>query len=335
MAKLFRSREGALTDDDVKTQPVQVFPALPNDACVISSDPATLENPITKAQQGNLLIPSYYYHLNKTYDSEYNMHLVCRGITANYKLIFTNSSNVADKTLTGSFPKAFTDVRTDIAPTKATNKVQWTPLTFGNYNVKLELTSTDQLCIGKENDFFRGTRTDVVYVNPQSSQVPYYCNYDNDGYFSLTPTDYCQTENCIPPAGCQLAQGNDCDDDKILVNPGVLEICNNNIDDNCNYLTDCQEQSCIEGNWWVGQYPTNPCSCPYYAAEQCDGLDNDCNGLIDDVPPQACTFNVQPPQAGVCLTFKAYCNNVTKQMICDTHLWEPPLIPSLNEEGKI
>ncbi|MBI3165295.1 MAG: hypothetical protein HYZ24_11480, partial [Chloroflexi bacterium] len=112
--------------DDVKQQDIEVFPELPDDACVIKADQTKLRTAISRGQQGLLDIPAYYYHMKKEYDANYVMHLVYKGVTANYKLTFTNKTNKVDKILTGSFPKSFTDVRTDVAPAKPTNTVAWT-----------------------------------------------------------------------------------------------------------------------------------------------------------------------------------------------------------------
>ncbi|MBI3162852.1 MAG: hypothetical protein HYZ23_10090, partial [Chloroflexi bacterium] len=160
--------------DDFKQQDIEVFPKLPDDACVIKAYPTTLRTAISRGQQGLLDIPAYYYHMKKEYNASYAMHLHYKGITANYKMTFTNKTNKVDKILTGSFPKSFTGERVDIAPAKPTNTVAWTPLSSGNYNVRLEMTSTDALCSGKVNDFSQGTRTDTVNVLAK--------DVDGDGY---------------------------------------------------------------------------------------------------------------------------------------------------------
>ena len=89
----------------------------------------------------------------------------------------------------------------------------------GNYQVKAYCRS----------DF---SISDVVtaYVLPV---VTFYADADNDGFGNpaLTILD------CTPPTG-YVANSDDCDDTDANINPAATEICGNNIDDNCNGLTD-------------------------------------------------------------------------------------------------
>jgi len=64
---------------------------------------------------------------------------------------------------------------------------------------------------------------------PSPPPTPPVCiDNDKDGY-NLSQPD------------CGVA---DCDDANLSVHPGAIEICQNNIDDNCDGLTDCQDFSC-------------------------------------------------------------------------------------------
>ena len=58
----------------------------------------------------------------------------------------------------------------------------------------------------------------------------YYRDADGDGYGSSVTTSVCAS---IPPTGYTTRTG-DCNDNNPAINPGAVEVCGNNIDDNCN-----------------------------------------------------------------------------------------------------
>ncbi len=84
-------------------------------------------------------------------------------------------------------------------------------------------------------------------VRDGGTPVTYYCDNDNDGYISSSPSGTCTGTGCVP-AGCQTVAGNDCNDNDKPVNPGAAE----------------------------GPYGSSTCS---------DGKDNNCNGKIDTADP--------------------------------------------------
>lgn len=125
---------------------------------------------------------------------------------------------------------------------------------------------------------------------------------------------------------------NDCNDNDRTINPSVLETCNN-IDDNCDTVIDedlsqacwsgsslsvfndasiCKKghKECTAGVWSSCQDQVFPAS-----HELCDGLDNNCNGQIDETVPDicgpvravgACRFGDQ-----ICVDNDAVCINAT------------------------
>jgi len=158
-----------------------------------------------------------------------------------------------------------------------------------------------ELCDGKDNDC-DGT-CDVEF------------DLDGDGYTDCLDgtgsaagvNGFCGT---VPTSA-----DNDCDDSRADMNPGLAEVCND-IDDNCNGLVDeglsvaCYEgpagtenvgqcragmSHCIRGvqTGCTGQIQPIP--------EACNGLDDDCNGLVDEaMPDMTCGL-------GACRVSVPYC----------------------------
>ena len=117
--------------------------------------------------------------------------------------------------------------------------------------------------------------------------------------------------SCTQPAGF-VSDGTDCNDANSNVNPNAQEICNG-IDDDCDGLVDAMDPSVIGGSTWYADndgdgfgnpfIPTNSCSQPSGfvandqdcddsfssifpgAPELCNGVDDDCDGLIDSADP--------------------------------------------------
>jgi hypothetical protein len=150
-----------------------------------------------------------------------------------------------------------------------------------------------ELCDAKDNDCDTLVDEDVT--------TRYYRDLDGDGYGS--PFDI--QDACDSPMGF-VAVGTDCDDTDSTVNPGGIEICNE-IDDDCDGLVDedvgtttwysdedgdgygaaeITGSVCSElplGHVLLGGDcdDSDPLSFPE-AEESCDGVDNDCDGEIDE-----------------------------------------------------
>jgi len=105
------------------------------------------------------------------------------------------------------------------------------------------------------------------------------CDDDNDGY--------CDSGMAVGPSGTPTCPhtpsggvGNDCNDNNLGIHPGAAETCGDGVDSNCDGSDPvCSPPVCT---------PTNG------GVETCDGIDNDCNGWVDDggVCATACSENL-------------------------------------------
>jgi hypothetical protein len=138
------------------------------------------------------------------------------------------------------------------------------------------------------------------------AQTPWYRDVDGDGFGSDRPGDVLQA--CGQPRGFAPRAG-DCNVTQSAVNPSAVEACNN-VDDNCNGVTDepplsdsetpgvngmphpCVQDAgvCSQGGLECrrnGVTNLNELICVPRAVptqEICDNRDNDCNGAVDDPP---------------------------------------------------
>ncbi|MFH1530226.1 MAG: putative metal-binding motif-containing protein [Pseudomonadota bacterium] len=139
----------------------------------------------------------------------------------------------------------------------------------------------EELCNGEDDDC-------DGQVDEGLEQL-FYLDGDGDGFGVEGAT----TAGCSPPAGYAEVAG-DCDDNDPGSYPGAVEICDGN-DNDCDGPADeelgeatCGQGPCLhsEPSCVNGQ----PKGCdPYLGAvsEACDGVDNDCNGAVDDGNPGA------------------------------------------------
>ena len=113
---------------------------------------------------------------------------------------------------------------------------------------------------------------------------------DCDGLTDCDDPDCGQSNQCLDSDNDGYPRINDCNDFMPGINPGAQEICNNR-DDNCNTLIDDglqQEcgvnnlgictlgvEQCVAGDW-IG------CTAILPTTETCDGLDNNCDGNVDE-----------------------------------------------------
>ena len=173
-----------------------------------------------------------------------------------------------------------------------------------NDNNNLIHPGAPEICNGVDDD------CDGAVDEGDVCLVTYYCDDDADGYFDVNPDGTCNTFNCTP-AGCSETQGNDCNDSNSLVNPGKPEICGNGIDEDCDgsdvLCGECDDSDgdgygvCPNCNATHNcTYDGNDCndtisSMHPTASEICDGMDDNCNGNIDE--------------GGICPAITYYCDD--------------------------
>ncbi len=134
----------------------------------------------------------------------------------------------------------------------------------------------------------------------------YYVDADGDGFGDAAAASL---DTCLSAAPTGYVNNNvDCDDNNAQLNPDAVETCDG-IDNDCNGLVDdltmysyyldqdgdgfgdanLELDTCLSVA--PGGYVENNQDCDDNnaqlnpgAAEMCDGIDNDCNGLVDDLP---------------------------------------------------
>ncbi|MBN2368487.1 carboxypeptidase regulatory-like domain-containing protein [Candidatus Woesearchaeota archaeon] len=131
-----------------------------------------------------------------------------------------------------------------------------------NYEMTRALSQgSSEICDNTDNDF--------------DSTIDEGCDKDKDGYSDITIACSGQFRDGNNVLRSCTQYWNDCDDNNPSVNPGVAtEVCNNNIDDNCNGLIDCAETWCQVNNWWETLLAGNPCTA-------LQGLDVDGDGYAN------------------------------------------------------
>jgi PKD-like domain/Putative metal-binding motif/Secretion system C-terminal sorting domain/SprB repeat len=150
-----------------------------------------------------------------------------------------------------------------------------------------------EVCNGIDDDCDGIADDGLVFLN-------YYVDGDNDGFGAGAATS-----SCVAIPGSVLVAG-DCDDNNAAVNPAALEVCNG-IDDDCNGLSDdgltfvtyyADADADTYGNPAVSQSTCNGAPMGYVtdatdcddnnaavnpaATEVCNGIDDDCDGLVDE-----------------------------------------------------
>ena len=165
---------------------------------------------------------------------------------------------------------------------------------FGNPEVSI------QSCTGQVGFSLNNTDCDDTNaaINPSSPEVCddidnncnglinegitqlYYADLDGDGYGDPDNS----VEDCTIPAGYTL-NNTDCDDNDFQINESAIEVPNNGIDENCDGEDEMIGTNDDEdGDGYISDVDCNdndPNINPG-ATEICDGVDNNCDGLIDE-----------------------------------------------------
>jgi len=139
-------------------------------------------------------------------------------------------------------------------------------------------------------------------VNPNAAEV---CDdgidNDCDGLVDGDDPD-CEGPPPVDADGDGYAADVDCDDSNPAVNPGAAEVCDDGIDNDCDGLVDGDDPDCegpppvdVDRDGYAASVDcddNNPAVNPG-AAEVCDdGIDNDCDGLVDENDPDC---GIPPP----------------------------------------
>ena len=157
-----------------------------------------------------------------------------------------------------------------------------------------------EICDGQDNNCDGQVDEDTAV-----DAITWYLDADGDGYGSTS-----STEACDPPASGDYVQNDtDCDDADSNIHPMALEICDDQ-DNDCDGLEDDLDPSVVNQPFWYadgdgdgfgdvltlvqscdgpGGYTSDNTDCNDgdgavhpNAQEECDGIDNNCDTLIDD-----------------------------------------------------
>jgi hypothetical protein len=154
-----------------------------------------------------------------------------------------------------------------------------------------------ELCDGTDNDC-----DGAVDEDDAADAATWYADVDGDGYGDASTS----TAACDQPSG-YLADDTDCDDGDAAVHPGATELCDG-IDNDCDAATD-EDDAADVSIWYAdvdadgyGDAASTDIDCEQptgfvadssdcddgassvhpAATELCDGIDNDCDGTVDE-----------------------------------------------------
>lgn len=167
---------------------------------------------------------------------------------------------------------------------------------------------TSEICNGIDDDCNGVVDNGVL--------ITYYRDADGDGYGNALIT----TQACSAPSG-YVANNTDCNDANNQINPGKTELCNG-VDDNCSGTTDetwpalgtsCSVGvgACTRTGTWVCNGAQTGIICSATpgspSAEICNGIDDDCNGIVDGITRSCYTGAGGTAGVGTCRTGTQTC----------------------------
>lgn len=166
-------------------------------------------------------------------------------------------------------------------------------------------------CSTAPQEICNGLDDDCDGFIDEGVSVIYYADADGDGYGDSNISN--SISSCTPPNG-YVTNSDDCDDSNASINPDAQEICNG-IDDDCDGLIDDDDPDVditSQSTWYADadgdgfgdanatqlacnpptNYVDNADDCDDNDAgihpdanEVCNGIDDDCDGLIDETDP--------------------------------------------------
>ena len=144
------------------------------------------------------------------------------------------------------------------------------PLTEGSFNLDVNFngSSSFEICDGIDNDC-------DGEVDEGLSET-YYLDNDGDGYGDINESIF----TCDPPFDYVL-DNTDCDDNDPNINPGAMEIPNNNIDENCDGMLGVVDFDMDGFDSSVDCDDNNPSINPGATEIPDNNVDENCDGIIE------------------------------------------------------
>ncbi len=157
------------------------------------------------------------------------------------------------------------------------------------------LTNSAEIYFDLNPPVITNTELNTLYNDPGITYDTWYKDQDNDGYSDGTTQQSCVQPNGYKLSGNLIATSGDCDDSNGGINPAASEVCNG-IDDDCNtqideFFTNFDGDNmadCVDADDDNdGELDATDCddfnpSIRSGAPEICNGLDDDCDGSVDE-----------------------------------------------------